>query len=178
MEPSHEQHRPNEQHRPKDKNQESDQCRAFFGHHTLPDANRTLLRSNTELTALLHEIVALYHCEETQNSSALGSHLTSFDLRKELGFESRAISSFSEVPVGKALELFERILYDLGAREERGRIRTKGLNPRDLLSSLQAIEGVQEATQALIDERSMIAQSTGRTYQPGLYLSQLAHQED
>lgn len=170
MAPSPEQHKPQE-------HLESDKCQDSLGRHTLPDANRTLLRSNSELSTLLHETIALYHCEETQNSSALSNHLTSFDLRRELGFESKALSTFSEVPVGKALELFERILYDLGAREERGRIRTRGLNPRDLVVSLKAIEGVSEATQALIDERSMIAQSSGRTYQPGLYLSQLAHQE-
>lgn len=170
MAPSPEQHRSQE-------HLDSDKCQDSYGQHTLPDANRTLLRSNSELTSLLHETVALYHCEETQNSSALSNHLTSFDLRRELGFESKALSTFSEVPVGKALELFERILYDLGAREERGRIRTRGLNPRDLVASLQSIEGVPEATQALIDERSMIAQSSGRTYQPGLYLAQLAHQE-
>ncbi|MGA1191497.1 MAG: hypothetical protein ACO3XO_04380 [Bdellovibrionota bacterium] len=176
MEPSHNQDAPKESQEAS--TQEAGTYADAYGQHTLPDANRTLLRSNPEVTRLLHDTVALYHSEETQNSSALSNHLTSFDLRRELGFESRALGTFSEVPVGKALELFERILYDLGAREEQSRIRTKGLNPRDLISSLQAIDGVQEATQALIDERSMIAHSSGRTYQPGLYLSQLADQEN
>jgi len=143
---------------------------------SLPKINRGLLQLNSQLSDLLKNTISLYQFEERQNRAATASHLTASVLRKEAGFPSSAISSFIDVPTGKAIELFEVILYDLGARVEQGSLRSQALMPINIMSSLIKIEGLQSAVAELVDERTKEAVEQGGSYTPGFYLQKLLEQ--